>query len=158
MRYPSVIVLLIIAGITLYPLVVCAELQPTPVAPSLVRTTDVPAFDDDSFRQDAARAIYNMTSPLPAGSTLLELRALYYGMVRKNISPGYYQEANDTSRYLFYVMKAAEGIQDYNEHSGKNQDFYRSAYEQATTDLSAAEQIWSNISASYPGAVMVSDQ
>ena len=132
--------------------------QPSVISPVLKQSNGSQPYDDASFQERAAYAIYNLTNPMPTGNNLMELKSLYYEIVRKNISPGFYSQAKDTATYLFYAMKASEGIQDYHEHVGSRHidlDFNYDTYDQAQTDLSAAGQIWSNISASFPNASVI---
>ena len=132
---------------------------PSPIAPVLGEPDSSKTYDDESFQEQAAFAIYNLTSPLPTENRLMELKSLYYEVVRKNISPEYYNQAYDTAKYLFYVLKTAEQMQDLNTHvstGGNSVLFYDDIREQANLDLVAAKDVWQNISALYPNATIVS--
>ena len=49
---------------------------PSPIAPVLGEPDSSKTYDDESFQEQAAFAIYNLTSPLPTENRLMELKSL----------------------------------------------------------------------------------
>ncbi|PKL58663.1 MAG: hypothetical protein CVV33_10505, partial [Methanomicrobiales archaeon HGW-Methanomicrobiales-4] len=92
-----------------------AETTPSLFSPGLKAYESSKPYEDAYFKDRAIYAITHVTQPLPSGSDLLELKSVYFDIIMKNISPDYYNEARDITKYLFYIMKAADGIQQYEE-------------------------------------------
>lgn len=158
MKHPAPIAGFIILGFLLMTVSVMAVSEPSVISPPLKQSDSTKSYEDESFQERAAYAIYNLTNPMPKDNDLMELKSLYYEIIRKNISPGFYSQAKDTVKYLFYAMKAAEGYQEYSEQTGSghiDMDFKYDIYDQASLDLSAAGRIWPNISAFYPNASVI---
>jgi len=150
----SMIILALLIGGT-----AMAATMPSAVAPQIKKPVSSESYDDASFEETVSYAINNLTDPIPTEKRLMELKSVYYDLVEKRISPEYYPLAKDTADYLFYVMKAAEGFQEYDEHIGTrhiDMDMYFESQEQAQLDLGRAKELWMNISALYPGATPVS--
>ncbi len=158
MNHPACICSIIILSFLLGGTVMAASV-PSAIAPQIKIPVSAASYDDETFEEAVSYAIYNLTDPIPTEKRLMELKSLYYDLVKKQISPDYYPQARDTAEYLFYVMKAAEGFQEYNEHVGTrhiDMDMYYEIHDQSELDLGRAKDLWMNISSRYPGATPVS--
>jgi len=137
----------LIAGVT-------AEDTPSLFSPGLKAAESSKPYEDAYFKERAIYAITHVTQPLPTGSDLLELKSIYYDIIMKNISPDYYNEARDITKYLFYTMKAADGIQQYEESTtGLGRvvmRYHEDLYNQAKLDEAMAKKAWRNIRGNYP--------
>lgn len=133
--------------------VVVAIDEPSSMSLQLKSPNSSQPYDDQSFKERADYAIYNLTNPRPVDNNLMELQSIYYELVRKNISPGFHSEAKNITDFLFYAMKTAEGMQEYSEQTGANHiymDFRENIKDQADLDLDMAKQSWKSISNRYP--------
>jgi hypothetical protein len=133
---------------------VMAADTPSWFAPGLKASESSKPYEDAYFKERAMYAITHVTQPLPSGSDLSELKSIYYDIIMRNISPEYYNEARDITKYLFYTMKAADGLQQYDDSttgSGKViMDYHKSIYNQAQIDEQMANKAWRNIRMNYP--------
>ncbi|MFH0967695.1 MAG: hypothetical protein V1862_08450 [Methanobacteriota archaeon] len=133
---------------------VLADDAPSLFSPGLKASESSKPYDDAYFKERAIYAITHVTQPLPSGSDLLELKSIYYDIIMKNISPDYYNEARDITKYLFYTMKAADGIQDFEESTtGPGRivmDYHEKIYNTAKLDEAMAKKTWRNIRLHYP--------
>ena len=130
-----------------------AATMPSAVAPQIKKPVSSESYDDASFEETVSYAINNLTDPIPTEKRLMELKSVYYDLVEKRISHEYYPLAKDTADYLIYVMKAAEGFQEYDEHIGArhiDMDMYFES--QNRPNWMGMQRNWMNISALYPGA------
>lgn len=131
-----------------------AENSASLFSPGLKAAEKSKAYEDAYFKERAIYAITHVTQPLPSGSDLLELKSIYYDIIMKNISPDYYDEAREITKYLFYTMKAADGLQQYEESTtGPGQIvmmYHERVYNQAKQDEKMARKAWNNIRMNYP--------
>jgi len=133
---------------------VMAEDAPSRFAPGLKATEKSKPYEDAYFKERAVYAITHLTNPSPSGSDLDELKAVYYDIIMKNISPEYYDEAGDITKYLFYIMKAADGMKQFEESTtgpGRTvMEYHKTLYKTATLDATMARKAWRTIRMNYP--------
>ena len=132
---------------------VMAADSPSLFSPGLKAAESSKPYEDASFKERAIYAITHFTKPLPTGSDLIELKNIYYDIIMKNISPEYYNEARDITKFLFYTMKAADGMQQYDESIKPGRmviSYFEDLYKQASLDQGMARKAWSTIRVNYP--------
>jgi hypothetical protein len=136
---------------------IVSALEPTPMNLQLKAPASQGPYDDQGFFERADYAVANLTNPLPTENNLFDLQSTVYTMIRMNISPEAYAEAKNVTRFLFYTMKAAEGIQDFQSQTGQNHismDYKYEIQDQAMIDLDEAKITLKTISSRYPNATV----
>lgn len=147
------IIILLLLGTT----VVASALEPTQMNLQIKTPASQGPYDDHRFFERADYAVANLTHPLPTDNSLFDLQSTLYTMVKMNISPEAYSDAKNITRFLFYTMKAAEGIQDYQRQTGEKHigmDYKYEIQDQAIMDLDEAKRALKAISSRYPNATV----
>lgn len=137
---------------------VMAADAPSLFSPGLKASEASKPYEDAYFTERATYAISHLTKPLPTGSDLIELKNIYYDIIMKNISPDYYNEARDITKYLFYTMKAADGMEQYDESIKPGRivlAYHEDLYKQASLDGAMARKAFSNIRVNYPNIAKI---
>lgn len=139
---------------------VATAAEPSSMSLELKKPNSSAQYEDQAFLKRADYAVTNLTNPLPTDNNLFELQSIYYEIVKKNVSPELYNDAKNITRFIFYTMKAAEELQDYNQQTGTKHigmDFKENIYDQARTDALEAKTVLNNITARYPNVTVSLD-
>ena len=127
--------------------------EPSAIYPSIKVSNTSQPYEDQAFQERADYVIKNLTNPLPKDNNLMELQSAYYELVKKNVKPEFYGEAKNITQFIFYDLKAGEGMQEYKDttHTANNRiESREDVGNQAYADLDAAKQAWKKISHRYP--------